>query len=106
MSDMTPEQIQKSLDAGIITQAQADAMRVKYADKTTTSLESPDSAVIGNEDDMRFVRSFSDVFIAIGVGLLALGLSVTAALFGGGVSFLGAALVMAILAEYFGKRKR
>ena len=55
---------------------------------------------------MRFVRSFSDVFIAIGVGLLALGLSATAALFGGGISFLGAAIVMALLAEYFGKKKR
>ncbi len=103
---MTPEQIQQSLDAGIITQAQADAMRVKFADKANAASENPNAAMIGNEDDMRFVRSFSDVFIAIGVGLLAIGLSVTAALFGGGVSFLGAAIVMAILAEYFGKRKR
>ena len=103
---MTLEQIQQSLDAGIITQAQADAMRVKIADKASAASENPDMAMIGNEDNMRFVRSFSDVFIAIGVGLLALGLSFTAALFGGGISFLGAAIVMAILAEYFGKRKR
>lgn len=98
MSDMTPEQIKQALEAGIITQAQADAMGGKSDD--------PNASVIGNEDDMRFVRSFSDVFIAIGVGLLAVGLSATAALFGGGISFLGAAFVMAILAEYFGKRKR
>ena len=63
---MTLEQIQQSLDAGIITQAQADAMRVKIADKASAASENPDMAMIGNEDNMRFVRSFSDVFIAIG----------------------------------------
>ena len=106
MSDMTPEQIQQALDAGIITQAQADVMRQKSTPTPNEDTKNPDLAMIGNEDDMRFVRSFSDVFIAIGVGLLALGLSITATLFGGGISFLGAALCMAILAEYFGKRKR
>lgn len=96
MTDMTPKQIREALKAWIITQTQADAML-----GTDTNL-----AVIGNEDNMRFVRSFSDVFIAIGVGLLALGLSVTAGLMGGGVMFLLAALLMALMAEYFGKRKR
>ena len=92
---MTPEQITKALEAGIITQAQADKMRPKDR-----------AAVIGNEDDMRFLRSFSDVFIAIGVGLLALGLATIAGIFGGGISFIGAAIVMGFLAEYFGRKRR
>ena len=92
---MTPEQITKALEAGIITQAQADKMRPKDS-----------AAVIGNEDDMRFLRSFSDVFIAIGVGLLALGLATIAGIFGGGISFIGAAIVMGFLAEYFGRKRR
>ena len=45
---MTLEQIQQSLDAGIITQAQADAMRVKIADKASAASENPDMAMIGN----------------------------------------------------------
>ena len=101
MTDMTPEQITKALEAGIITEDQAKAMR-SIAEKTTNT----DAAVIGNEDDMRFLRSFSDVFISIGVGLFALGLSAIAAIFGGGISFIGAAVVMGFMAEYFGRKRR
>ena len=56
MSDMTCEQITKALDAGIITEDQAKAMRDRSAIKTSS-----EAAVIGNEDDMRFLRSFSAV---------------------------------------------
>lgn len=101
MTDMTPEQITKALEAGIITEDQAKAMR-SIAEKTTNT----DAAVIGNEDDMRFLRSFSDVFISIGVGLFALGLSAIAVIFGGGLSFIGAAVVMGFMAEYFGRKRR
>jgi len=101
MSDMTPEQITKALDAGIITEDQAKAMRDRSAIETSS-----DTAVIGNEDDMRFLRSFSDVFISIGVGLFALGLSAVAAIFGGGFSFIGAAVIMGFMAEYFGRKRR
>ena len=101
MSDMTPEQITKALDAGIITEDQAKAMRGKPIIEASS-----DAAVIGNEDDMRFLRSFSDVFISIGVGLFALGLSAVAAIFGGGFSFIGAAVIMGFMAEYFGRKRR
>lgn len=100
MTDMTPDQITKALEAEIITKAQAEAMRAK------SGVAETDRAQIGNEDEMRFLRSFSDVFIAIGVGIFAAGLSVVAGLFGGGVSFLGAAAVMWIMAEYFGRKRR
>jgi hypothetical protein len=112
MSDMTPEQISKALDAGIISKAQAKAMRAKQAARPPAALDTPspastpDAPVIGNEDDMRFLRSFSDVFIAIGIGLFALGLSALAAIFGGGVSFIGAAIIMAGVAHYFGRKRR
>ena len=96
---MTPDQINAALEAGIISPDQAKAMRARQT-------PSDNEAVIGNEDDMRFVRSFSDVFIAIGIGLFCLGLSAMGALLGGGVAFLGAAVVTALMAEYFGKRKR
>jgi len=100
MTDMTPEQIAKALEAGIISEAQAKAMRAK-AGVSESSL-----AQIGNEDEMRFLRSFSDVFISIGVGIFAFGLSLFAGLLGGGKSFLLAAAVMWLMAEFFGRKKR
>lgn len=107
MSDMTPEQINAALQAGIITETQARTMRAK-AGKSSTSKSTADSnqAVIGNEDDMRFLRSFSDVFISIGLGLLVLGISALAMLMGGGQVFLAAAALVYVMAEYFGRRKR
>jgi hypothetical protein len=109
MADMNLEQIDAAEEAGIITAAQARAMRAKLQSELTVKNapeDDPGTSVIGNEDDMRFVRSFSDVFIAIGIGLFSIGVFVTAILFGGGISFLLAALVMAVLAEYFGRKKR
>jgi len=99
---MTPEQISRALKAGIITDAQAEAMQAK----TGIDAVRAESPSIGNEDDMRFLRSFSDVFIAIGIGLFALGLSAMAALMGGGISFIGAAIIMALIANYFGRKRR
>ncbi len=107
MTKLSQDQIDAALEAGIITAAQAKSMRSGPSNPIPEHLpKNVNASVIGNEDDMRFVRSFSDVFIAIGIGLFALGLSAMAALLGGGVSFLGAAAIMAVLAEYFGKRKR
>jgi len=99
MTDMTPKQIKAALEAGIITDAQAKAMHKTQALSDT-------HAVIGNEDDMRFVRSFSDVFIGIGIGLFALGLWALGGLTGGGMSYLFAAGVMALMAGYFGRKTR
>jgi len=100
MTDMTPEQISKALEAGIISEAQAKTMKAKLG------ASDADLAQIGNEDEMRFLRSFSDVFISIGVGIFAFGLSVFAGLMGGSKSFLLAAVVMWIMAEFFGRKKR
>ncbi len=97
MTDMTPDQIAAAKEAGIITEDQARKMLGK----------DENASVIGNEDDMRFLRSFSDVFISIGLGLLVLGISAAFKLIGGGgVTFLGAAAIMFLLAEFFGRKKR
>ena len=68
MTDMTPDQISKALEAGIISDSQAKTMRAKLG------VADANLAQIGNEDEMRFLRSFSDVFISIGVGIFALSL--------------------------------
>jgi len=96
---MTPEQIKKALEAGIISQAQAD-------DMLGNSNQSLSEAMIGQEDDMRFFRSFSDSFIGIGLIILMLGMAAMTRLFGGGVLFLGSAFFVACMANYFGRKKR
>ena len=101
-------QIQAALDAKIITAEQAKEMR---ADLDTPAHNTPaatdnNNAAIGHEDNMRFLRSFSDVFIAIGLVLMTLGLSGVTNIMGGEVLFLGAAMVMWLGAEFFGRKKR
>ena len=100
MAQMTAEQITAALEAGIISAAQAETMLVQLEPKPSNN------AAIGDEENLRFIRGFSDIFIAIGVGLLMLGLSAMAAIFGGGIVFIGAAVLAALMAEYFGRKKR
>lgn len=112
MTKLNDKQIKDALKAGIISPDQAVEMHAANKKTTspqpdqTNSLPSDQSALIGNEDDMRFVRSFSDVFIAIGIGLLSLGVMALCGLMGGGVMYLAGAAFMWVLAEYFGKKKR
>jgi hypothetical protein len=100
---MTPEQIRKALKADIITQEQADVM---LAGKAASEAPADSAAVIGQEDNMRFLRSFSDVFIGLGLIILMLGVSALAALTGGGGFYLGAAAIVFLMANYFGHTKR
>lgn len=104
---MSREQIDQAEDAGILTPKQARAMRAELA---VTEPHAPPvtatDAVIGDEDDLRFLRSFGDVFIGVGLILLALGVSAIMALVGGGPVFLLAAVGAFVMAEYFGRRKR
>ena len=97
-SNMTPEQIDAAETAGIISAAQADAMRRDYPNEN--------AALIGNEDEMRFVRSISDVFISLGIALLATGTLALCKLLGGGVVYLFGAATIWIMTEYFGRKKK
>lgn len=103
---MNKDQIDQAEAQGIITAKQAAAMRKLVERDGAVTPPSANAAVIGDEDNMRFVRGFSDVFIAIGIGLLALGLWGLAGLFGGGTTYLLAAGAMALMAAYFGRKTR
>ncbi|HHI88599.1 MAG TPA: hypothetical protein ENK01_01480 [Hellea balneolensis] len=106
MNKPTAKQIREALKAGIIDQARADSLLADLSTAPTSPKPDEDNvALIGNEDDMRFVRSFSDVFIATGIGLLILGLIGFTLIGGPIISLIGMAL-MWLLAEYFGRKKR
>ncbi|MGB3454976.1 MAG: hypothetical protein WBG08_12060 [Litorimonas sp.] len=102
---LTPEQIDAAEAAGIIPAAQARAMRTDWASREPEEA-SPSAPQIGNEDELRFLRSFGDVFIGVGLVLLALGTAAIVGLLGGGPVFLGAAAAAWAMAEYFGRVKR
>ncbi len=108
MSKMTQDQIDQALKAGIIDAAQAKDMAAKnMAAKLDVIVPKPEqAALIGDEENMRFVRSFSDVFIATGIGLLSMGLYASVGIFGGGVGYLVGAGFLWLMCEYFGRKKR
>lgn len=121
LTHMSRTQIDAAEAAGIISPKQAKAMRSDLAARDPDTMASgtkaprkkpakptPDQsgAVIGDEDNLRFLRSFGDVFIGVGLVLLALGVSALVALMGGGTLFLVAAAGAYGLAEYFGRHKR
>lgn len=103
---MTDAQITAALEAGIISAEQAKAMRSLRGRALEGAGADLHDAAIGDEENLRFIRGFSDIFIAIGIGLLILGLGALAALLGGGISYIGAAGAAALMAEYFGRKKR
>lgn len=113
-TQMSREQIDAAEAAGILSPKQAKAMRGEVAardpDGTVKRSKTPraaiDSPAIGDEDNLRFLRSFGDVFIGVGLMLLALGISAVVAIFGGGPIFLIAAAGAYGLAEYFGRVRR
>lgn len=102
MTDMTPEQIKAALNAGIISQEQADKMLGSPATNATAIPE----AEIGNEEDMRFMRSFADVFIAMGLFLLSIGFFIIGQLMGGSYMYLGGAALMFVFANHFGRKRK
>ena len=106
MTQMTPAQITAALEAGIITQEQADNMARANSPGARSDIDNHEEVTIGNEEDLRFIRGFSDIFITIGLGLLLLGLSTITGLSGSGGLFLIAAAIVYAMAEYFGRKKR
>lgn len=107
MTQMTRDQIDRAEAAGILSAKQAKAMRTELSAAKPLAKVDPVTPQIGNEDDLRFLRSFGDVFIGVGLILLALGASaITRFVFGGGSAYLLAALGAYGLAEYFGRRRR
>jgi len=104
MTDMTPDQIKAALEAGIISKDQADRMLGKAGTATKTVAEPV--AEIGNEEDMRFMRSFADVFIAMGLFLLSVGFLIIGRMLGGSYMFLGGAVIMFLFANHFGRKRK
>ncbi len=104
--------LESAAAAGIIT---ADQVAPLYNFLATGGV----APAPAGEEDLRFIRNFHDVFLAIGIGLFAIGLAVGIGSFAAtgvgdapqmtltaGALCLGAALVMWGLGELFARRRR
>jgi hypothetical protein len=105
--------LESAAAAGII---RADQVAPLYAFLATGG--APTAAAPPGEEELRFIRNFHDVFLAIGIVLLAVGLAVgigsfaaaeaspQQATFAAGALSLGAAAIMWGLGELFARRRR
>lgn len=92
------EDLEAAIGAGIVTQAQADALRTFASERRTLG-----AAERADEERFRFMRGFNDFFFAIGVALLAAGLaflSASVAAQAGRIAYAIGAVGMWILAEF------
>ena len=106
MAEMTREQIEQARAAGILPDAQAKAMLARLG---PASVAEPAAPLIGNEEDLRFLRSFSDIFITLGILLVLGGVFTAAAALDPRETGLGMALAAAAfwaMSEYFGRVRR
>jgi hypothetical protein len=107
-----------AVEAGILTREQAarlEAFLNQRAAPSTSTGASPD-------ENLKFLNNFNDIFVTIGIVILAMGLTAVTSLFfgprfwsmftGGNAGSFGAMIllpvagVMWLLAEYFGRRRR
>ncbi len=105
-------------EAGILTRDQAARLEAFLAARADPA--SP--AAVNQTENLRFLNNFNDIFVTIGIVILAIGLTAGTGLFfgprfwsmvtGGSAGSFGAmilmpvALIMWVIAEYFGRRRR
>ncbi|MCA8901021.1 MAG: hypothetical protein KDA53_07190 [Hyphomonas sp.] len=109
--------IRAAVEAGILTRDQASRLEAFLASRAD-----PATPVATEGENLRFLNNFNDVFVTIGIVILAMGLTaVTGLMFGaqafavgsggnpsmaGAIILLPVAGVMWLLAEYFCRRRR
>jgi hypothetical protein len=110
--------LRAAVEAGIITRDQGSRLEAFLASRA----DPVNPAAPEQGEHLRFLNNFNDVFITIGIVILAMGLTAITALFfgprfwtmftGGDAGAFGALILMPVaacmwlLAEYFGRRRR
>jgi hypothetical protein len=113
-------EIRAAVDAGIITRDQASRLEAFLVSRATPDTSA--APVQAQDENLRFLNNFNDIFITIGIVILAMGLTAVTGLFfgpqfwsmvtGGNAGAFGAIILMPVaaamwlLAEYFGRRRR
>lgn len=111
-------EIRAAVEAGILTRDQASRLEAFLASRADPVAKTASAT----DENLRFLNNFNDIFITIGIVILAMGLTAVTGLFfgpkfwsmvtGGNVGAFGAIILMPVagvmwlLAEYFGRRRR
>ena len=107
--DFAAEDLRAAVAAGVLTEEQATKLRVLVEERHGYR-----SAMAEDEEPFEFFRGFSEIFVAVGIGILFSGIFFLVALiligiFGanaGVASGIAAAALAWIFAEYFTRRRR
>ncbi len=110
--------LRDAIEAGIITRDQGTRLEAFLTHRATP----PEQAVANADEKLRFLNNFNDIFITIGIVILAMGMTGITGLFfgpkfwsmvtGGNAGAFGVVILMPVagvmwlLAEYFGRRRR
>lgn len=102
MNGFSLDDIRASVGAGVISESQAARMIT-----IAQSRQGVRTYLSGEDEPFEFFRGFSEIFVTVGLGLLFSGLLAITALLGGGfvVPVVGAVLC-ALFAQYFTKKRR
>jgi hypothetical protein len=95
------DDVEAAVGAGVLTQAQADALRTFARERAKSSV-----AERADEERFRFMRGFNDVFFAIGVALFGGGIAIYATMARSVLVYIVAAGAMWALAELLVRRRR
>jgi hypothetical protein len=113
MADRTD--LEAAAAAGVISAEQVQALHAFLAARATAPAK---AAALPGEEDLRFIRNFHDVFLAIGIILFAVGLAIGIGTYVAGagspeegtvltgVLCVGAVGIMWVLGEVFARRRR
>ena len=113
MADRTA--LEAAAAAGVINAEQVGPLHDFLASQAANIARAP-----SGEEDLRFIRNFHDVFLAIGIILLAVGLAIAVAVFVAtsgqtesqttvimtGALYAGCGATMWLLGEFFARRRR
>lgn len=110
--------IRAAVDAGVLTRDQASRLEAFLSSRSDPAV----APAASQPENLRFLTNFNDIFVTIGIVILAMGLTaVTAVVFGphfwsfvsggraagfGALVLMPVAGVMWLIAEYFGRRRR
>src|SRR6266508_883826 len=96
------EILAKGVERGIITAEQAERLRA-----LETAGEPPELPVSPDDEQLRFIGGFSDIFVTIGLAMFLGAIGYFALLFGGTAARWTAIAVTAwLLAEFFTRQRR
>ncbi|HZH11363.1 MAG TPA: hypothetical protein VEZ24_13450 [Microvirga sp.] len=98
---ITDAVLEQGVVRGIVTNEQVDSLRILARDMAAAAIPEPE-----DDEKLRFVTGFSDIFVTLGLGLFTGSLGYFGSLFGSIVMWPVLAVAAWLLAEFFTRKRR